>query len=89
MNDYWYDIMWLHSNVLKEHLEIFENEMLENILNGIRYVPEDVMSKVARQILHINTLVGHFPLHSFNFCILLSCYSVQLFVDCVHARIYH
>uniref|UniRef100_F1KSW5 Protein OS-9 n=1 Tax=Ascaris suum TaxID=6253 RepID=F1KSW5_ASCSU len=57
MNDYWYDIMWLHSNVLKEHLEIFENEVLENVLNGIRYVPEDVMSKVARQILHINTLL--------------------------------
>ncbi|KHN77558.1 Protein OS-9 [Toxocara canis] len=57
VNEHWYDIMWMRPNVLDEHLELFENEVLKQLVDNVHHGSADVISKVARQILLIQTFL--------------------------------
>ncbi|VDM40966.1 unnamed protein product [Toxocara canis] len=59
VNEHWYDIMWMRPNVLDEHLELFENEVLKQLVDNVHHGSADVISKVARQILLIQTFEAY------------------------------
>lgn len=57
VDDDWYDMMWLDSDIRDKYVEIFEIQVLKGIVKKDKFTAEDVMSKVARQILHTYTLL--------------------------------
>ncbi|MFH4979651.1 hypothetical protein AB6A40_006360 [Gnathostoma spinigerum] len=53
----WYETIWLDEYVLNQNLAGFEDRIIELLNQGVRYSPQDVLSKVARQILQIRSLL--------------------------------
>lgn len=53
----WMDKFWLYSELRKKYLENFEAEITEALKGGKKVNPEQVMSKVARQILYVRNML--------------------------------